>query len=1134
VDDAPRDADPASPSGGRLSETSSVSSSSVVLPGQSDASHKAGRKKPTYWQSVASIGVQVAQALEHAHSQGILHRDVKPSNLLLDLRGCVWVTDFGLAKADDQQDLTHTGDILGTLRYMPPEAFEGRTDRRGDIYSLGLTLYELLALRPAFAEKDRHRLIKRVTTEEPERLDRLNPQVPRDLVTIVHKAIDRDFGHRYASAADLAADLQRFVNDEPIQARRVTLRERGWRWCRHNPALASMTATAVALLVAGLIILAVSNATIIRQKNETEVALQEKDIALREARANKEVGDEERQRAEENLKVAIEVLDEIVMKEAEKQLSHYLQTTDTALLQDGLGELFEDSSRARLDRELLQKGVTFYERFAQRNGTTPAAQLESARAYRRVGSIRVELRQWPEAEESFRKAIVLLEKLAEAHPDVWDYQRELAQAYYWLTIAQPNGLIHGPGATTARTQEAEATCRQALALSERLVAKFPEKPDYRLELAHCNHRAGELLMAIGQTQRAEQAFRRALALKAEVAKGSPQNPDYRSNLAHGHARLGGLLVDTNRPAEAEQAYRAALGIREDLAIAFPNNAVYRWDVAHSHMMLGDVLQRRGRFQDAEQAYRSARQGAEKLVTEDVQENFLSKPARLRLAAELNGSLGTILKNTGQPQDAVKTFRHAVDYYEKLAADYPRVPHYRDRLTVHYTTLANLLGSIHQRQEGKEAFDKAREHARRLLEISPYNPGPLNSAAWHLVAWLDPPSREAGLLAITLAEAALAQVPDDGLIVNTLGTALYRAGEWKGAIKVLKESDALRHGDNFSFNAFFIAMAHWQRGEKEQARRWYALARVWMEKYAPNNEELRRFRTEAAKLLTLPEQLSPDQERAKADDLQFYSLVLEAHPKAAWAYKQRGVALTKCGQEADARADLKTASELEMEDPKVSWARGRDFAKQGRWQEAATAIDRVLKSNPSHHYAWYVSAPLRLEVGDVKGYRQLCREMLDRFGKTQNPRIAERTAKAALLLPAASDELDLPAELAERGLLADAAGGLRPYAELAKGLAEYRQANFTAADQRVSKLVVAEGAGWNLIVPAQLVLAMTRQKQGQTEKARASLARAIEIMNQRVPNLAAAGEESWHDWLICRVLHREAEALLGGTAPEPKK
>src|SRR5262245_20666696 len=232
-----------------LSESFSPSSSSVVLPGQSRDGSKIRKRKQTYWQSVATIGVQVADALEYAHKQGIQHRDIKPSNLLLDTHGTVWVTDFGHAKADDQQNLTHTGDVLGTLRYLPPEAFEGRTDARGDVYSLGLTLYELLCLRPAFDEIERHRLIRQVQTAAPPRLDRLNPEVPRDLVTIVHKAIDRDPAHRYASAAALAADLQRFLDDEPIQARRVAPAERFLRWCRHNPAVAGLLAAVAVLLV---------------------------------------------------------------------------------------------------------------------------------------------------------------------------------------------------------------------------------------------------------------------------------------------------------------------------------------------------------------------------------------------------------------------------------------------------------------------------------------------------------------------------------------------------------------------------------------------------------------------------------------------------------------------------------------------------------------------------------------------------------------------------------------------------------------------------------------------------------------------------------------------------------------------
>jgi serine/threonine protein kinase/tetratricopeptide (TPR) repeat protein len=265
----------------QLSGSLPLSSGSVVLPGQSRDGWESRGRKQTYWQSVARIGVQVAEALEHAHGQGVLHRDIKPSNLLLDLRGTVWVADFGLAKADDQQNLTHSGDILGTPRYMPPEAFEGMTDRRGDIYSLGLTLYELLALRPAFQEHDRHRLMKLVTTTEPQRLDRINRSVPRDLVTIVHKAIDRNVAHRYQSAGELAADLQRFLDDEPIRARPVRPWERVAKWAKRRPAAAALVALSVAVVVALFAGVLAVNAMLRARTEVAEAAVKERERADR-------------------------------------------------------------------------------------------------------------------------------------------------------------------------------------------------------------------------------------------------------------------------------------------------------------------------------------------------------------------------------------------------------------------------------------------------------------------------------------------------------------------------------------------------------------------------------------------------------------------------------------------------------------------------------------------------------------------------------------------------------------------------------------------------------------------------------------------------------------------------------------
>ncbi|HVS39810.1 MAG TPA: serine/threonine-protein kinase, partial [Gemmataceae bacterium] len=246
---APTPEDDASPLPAPLPATSG-SNSAINLPGQSDTSRlsETGR---AFWQSVARIGVQAAEALAYAHAQGTLHRDVKPSNLLLDTQGTVWVTDFGLAKAADSEDLTQAGDIVGTIRYMAPERFQGKSDARSDVYGLGLTLYEMLALRPAFDASDRNRLLHQVTHEAPPRPRAVNRDVPRDLETVVLKAIARDPAHRYASAGEVAADLGRFLEDKPIRARRVGLAEQLWRWGRRNPVVAGLTAAVLLLLLLG-------------------------------------------------------------------------------------------------------------------------------------------------------------------------------------------------------------------------------------------------------------------------------------------------------------------------------------------------------------------------------------------------------------------------------------------------------------------------------------------------------------------------------------------------------------------------------------------------------------------------------------------------------------------------------------------------------------------------------------------------------------------------------------------------------------------------------------------------------------------------------------------------------------------
>jgi WD40 repeat protein/serine/threonine protein kinase len=228
-----------------------------------------------YCRNVARLGLQAAEALAYAHGRGIVHRDIKPANLLLDTTGVLWVSDFGLVKTQDPA-LTDTGDLVGTLRYMAPEHFRGECDARADVYALGLTLYELLVLRPAFDGQDRMHLVDQIGHQEPARPRVLDSRIPRDLETILMKAIEKEPRRRYPSAEALAGDLRRYLADEPIQARRIGPLERLGRWGRRNPLVASLSAAVV--LVTALGFAAVFGQLQVAQANERE-ANQQRDEA---------------------------------------------------------------------------------------------------------------------------------------------------------------------------------------------------------------------------------------------------------------------------------------------------------------------------------------------------------------------------------------------------------------------------------------------------------------------------------------------------------------------------------------------------------------------------------------------------------------------------------------------------------------------------------------------------------------------------------------------------------------------------------------------------------------------------------------------------------------------------------------
>jgi serine/threonine protein kinase/tetratricopeptide (TPR) repeat protein len=371
----------------------------------------------TYWQDVAFVGLQVAQALEYAHSQGTLHRDIKPGNLLLDRHGTTWVADFGLAKAMDQDAVSRTGEVLGTLLYMAPEQWRGTTDARSDIYSLGVTLYELATLHAPLDVHDRMKSAGRPNPTSTVKLPRrICPSLPIDLETIVMKAMADEPAHRYQTAGELASDLARFLQDRPISVRRPSPWERWWRWRRRNPAAAYFSTAAAALLILVGVVTSVAYV-------QTRVALGKASQANEErgqALASEKV---ERERAESMLTTSLAALDHVFNRLVPEQLDR-----GRALAVSDQDQGSQTAAVSPESAALLEELLKVYDQLATGQATQARLGGESARANRRIGDIHTRLGNLDRAGAAYQQSIEKYRMLATNDSDR-KIQLELARLH---------------------------------------------------------------------------------------------------------------------------------------------------------------------------------------------------------------------------------------------------------------------------------------------------------------------------------------------------------------------------------------------------------------------------------------------------------------------------------------------------------------------------------------------------------------------------------------------------------------------------------------------------------------------------------------------------------------------------------
>ena len=431
-----------------------------------------GPESRLFTRAVASIGLQAAEALEHAHSLGVLHRDIKPGNLLFDESGTLWVADFGLARLRDDPGPTQTGDVLGTLRHMSPEqvtAHRGVVDQRADVYALGATLYEALTLRPAFDSPDRQSLLHQVLFDEPTSPRRISPAIPKSLETVVLKAMAKEPSGRYATARDLADDLRRFLADTPIVARPQSPFGRAARWVRrHRTAVAAATTVLV-------LTLSVASVLLWREQGRTAAALVEAQHAARPR-----------------------------LEGDRRDHQGLLRPVDA---RDGVGHESERTGPGPRGQSVPRAGPRLLREPGPVDLGRPAPSRGNGEGVFRRRAARWLLKR-PGVEESFRRSAGMYDELfAEEPSEEHRLQRLASLKYLGITIHEARGLA-----------EAEPIFRSLLAEERGVIASRPTDSHLKNYLAADLRSWGQMLAAAGRREEAEKAFHEADEMAPSPAK----------------------------------------------------------------------------------------------------------------------------------------------------------------------------------------------------------------------------------------------------------------------------------------------------------------------------------------------------------------------------------------------------------------------------------------------------------------------------------------------------------------------------------------------------------------------------------------------------------------------------------------
>ena len=671
-----------------------------------------------YWPAVARIGVQAADALAYAHAHGTLHRDIKPANLLLDGQGVVWITDFGLARAVEQDTANQTGGVVGTLRYMAPEQFRGQTEARSDIYSLGLTLYELLAMKPAYEDTNPSSLIRKISQAGATRLRKVNPRIPRDLETIVSKAAAHDPAHRYVSAAELAGDLRCFLEDRPIHAKRTTAAERAWRWGRRNPVVALLSAASVVLLVTVTALSTFGYLQLRGAYDEVDEALgaarrseEQAVAAARQAQEERDRKQRETRRAESNLAVAMSAFDAISDRLASRELPQSVQ-----LAADESSPAHLTGGLAAEDAELVQSLLKFYDQFAANNAAGAVVDFAAAKVRRRIGDIRARLGQYELAASAYDQAIRIADDLHDAKLPEKDVVLFRARTLNAL------GRTRRKSGDFRRALEAHRQAREQL---ESVKPEPADEPLFRYELAltlndlvitrsaefmHQQSRRGPRRPKQGPQPPAppeiQRDFQRARDLLQGLVDDSPRNTEYLLALARCYRSILPVTWANHDGRLAATAKGRSTAILEQLADAAPDDPKSQYELADTLAMTPYAD---SRTPLSEPVVASLARSID--ITARLNKQSPTAPEFAVLLANSHHTLGSHFIATKAWTDAGRHLTIAAGLFESLLVSAPANPLLQVSLARVRWELAESLSRQGSPAQARELLDKAiREYA----------------------------------------------------------------------------------------------------------------------------------------------------------------------------------------------------------------------------------------------------------------------------------------------------------------------------------------------------------------------------------------------------------------------------------------